>query len=73
MNELQKTSIEALRLTLEIPFDWCNSTTYVYNKDHCVEEADLLKTAITDLRGLPDRRSWKASETAQMRSAWLTD
>ena len=39
----------------------------------CVEEADLLRAAIVDLRGLLDRRNWELSAASEMHSAWFTD
>ena len=53
----------------------CRSTVQAeaYNLDLCVEEADLLRAAIVDLRGLLDRRSWELSAASKMHSAWFTD
>ena len=53
----------------------CRSTVQAeaYNLDLCVEEADLLRAAIIDLRGRLDRRDWEASAASQMHSHWFTD
>ena len=53
----------------------CRSTVQAeaYNLDLCVEEADLLRAAIIDLRGLLDHRDWEVSASSQMHSAWFTD
>ena len=53
----------------------CRSTVQAeaYNLDLCVEEADLLRAAVIDLRGQLDRRDWEASAASQMHSHWFTD
>ena len=53
----------------------CRSTVQAeaYNLDLCVEEADLLRAAIMDLRGLLDRNNWETSAAALIHSAWFMD
>ena len=53
----------------------CRSTVQAeaYNLDLCVEESDLLRAALIDLRGLLDHRNWEFSAASKMHAVWFTD
>ena len=53
----------------------CRSTVQAeaYNLDLCVEENDLLRAALVDLRGLLDHKNWEVSAASKMHAVWFTD
>ena len=44
-----------------------------YNLQQVVEEADLIRAAVLDCRGLLDRSNWEVSASDQMKSVWIVD